>query len=146
MAALISCEETPTHKLHHPWTGPYQVLKQILEATNRIMQVDGKRQCKVVHFNRLKPCPSNIQVKVNTNKATNNTQKNVEQSSEPVDSEQCQVLGLAYSSLMMMMMMVPSIQCMHNNQLLCHLYPHLEGTLRDTNNPPARYNDFVSHS
>ena len=79
------------HKLHHPWTRPYQVLKQISKATYRIKQVDGKRQCKVVHFNSQKPCLSNIGVKVNINKATSKKQKNVEHLSEQVDSEQVQM-------------------------------------------------------
>ena len=49
-------------KLHHPWTGPYKIIKRLSEATYRIQKVEGRRQRKIVHFDRLKPCPANIQL------------------------------------------------------------------------------------
>ena len=42
-------------KLHHPWTGPYQVVKRLSDITYRIRNLKTKRQRQVVHFNRLKP-------------------------------------------------------------------------------------------
>ena len=134
-------------KLHHPWTGPYQVLKQISEATYRIKQVDGKRQRKVVHFDRLKPCPNNIRVK---EKAVNTQQKNVEQSSETVDNEQVQTPSIG-----------TNLQLIDgddddddgnrqtvDSQLLTTASP-LPPPRRYPERhrqPPARYNDFVPHS
>ena len=47
-------------KLHHPWAGPYKVVKKLSDATYRIEQIKGRRHRKVVHFDRLKLCPKNI--------------------------------------------------------------------------------------
>ena len=43
-------------KLHHPWTGPFTVLKRLSEADYRIKEVYGKKMPSVVHFDRLKLC------------------------------------------------------------------------------------------
>lgn len=51
-------------KLHHPWTEPYKVLKKISDVDYRIKEVYGKKPAVVVHFNRLKPCPSGIRLPV----------------------------------------------------------------------------------
>ena len=40
-------------KLHHPWTGPFRVLKKLSDCDYRIK---GRRSPIVVHFNRLKLC------------------------------------------------------------------------------------------
>ena len=42
-------------KFHHPWTGPYKVIKQLSDVNYRIQSVPGRRRM-VVHFDRLKPC------------------------------------------------------------------------------------------
>ena len=47
-------------KLYHPWSGPYRVVKKLSEANYRIEQFQGRRTRKIVHFDRLKPCPKNI--------------------------------------------------------------------------------------
>lgn len=47
-------------KLHHPWTGPFKVLKQLSDTTYRIQHLYSNRQRKVVHFDRLKPCTNMI--------------------------------------------------------------------------------------
>ena len=44
-----------SRKLHHPWPGPWQVLKRISDATYRIQDSRNKRKRLIVHFNRLKP-------------------------------------------------------------------------------------------
>ena len=44
-------------KFHHPWTGPYEVIKRLSDATYRIVNTQLKRQRLVVHFDRLKLCP-----------------------------------------------------------------------------------------
>ena len=43
-------------KLHHPWTGPYRVIKKLSECDYRIKHDNGKKPPMVVHFNRLKRC------------------------------------------------------------------------------------------
>ena len=45
-----------TKKLHHPWKGPYHVLKRLTDSTYRIQSLSNPREHAVVHFNRLKPC------------------------------------------------------------------------------------------
>ena len=45
-------------KLHHPWSGPFEIVKRLTDATYRIANQAAKRQRFVVHFNRLKPCVS----------------------------------------------------------------------------------------
>ena len=47
-------------KLHHQWTGPYKVTKKLSDVTYRIQHAQRRNQRKVVHFDRLKSCPSNI--------------------------------------------------------------------------------------
>jgi len=42
-------------KLHHPWTGPWRVLKRISDATYRIQHLDTKQKRPVLHFDHLKP-------------------------------------------------------------------------------------------
>ncbi|MES9880796.1 MAG: DDE-type integrase/transposase/recombinase [Sedimenticola sp.] len=44
-----------TKKLRRPWCGPYLVKDKISDLVYKI-QMEGTRACKVVHFNRLKPC------------------------------------------------------------------------------------------
>ena len=43
-------------KLHHPWTGPYEVVTKLSDVTYRIRDIEKKRIRRVVHFNRLKRC------------------------------------------------------------------------------------------
>ena len=57
-------------KLHHPWTGPFKVVKQLSDATYRIQRLDRNRQRKVVHFDRLKPCTSEITPTPNQHQTT----------------------------------------------------------------------------
>ena len=49
-------------KLHHPWSGPFRVLKRISDSTYRIQQLQGRKYRKIVHFDRLKLCPNNIRL------------------------------------------------------------------------------------
>ena len=42
-------------KFHRPWTGPYQVVKQLSESTYRVRHVLNNHY-KNVHFDRLKQC------------------------------------------------------------------------------------------
>lgn len=45
-----------SRKLHHPWTGPFKVIKQLTECDYRIRGLGRKKKIHVVHFNRLKLC------------------------------------------------------------------------------------------
>ena len=45
-----------TKKLHHPWKGPYCVVKRLTDSTYRVQSLSNPRERAVVHFNRLKPC------------------------------------------------------------------------------------------
>jgi hypothetical protein len=49
-------------KLHHPWTGPYRIVSKLSDAVYRIQHLRVRRKCLVVHFDRLKPCPSDIRL------------------------------------------------------------------------------------
>ena len=51
-----------SRKLHHPWAGPFKVLKRISDSTYRIQKLEGRKRKKIVHFNRLKSCPNNIRL------------------------------------------------------------------------------------
>ena len=43
-------------KFHHPWTGPYIVIKKLSDTTYRIQHHNKKNKRLVVHFDRLKWC------------------------------------------------------------------------------------------
>ena len=45
-----------SRKLHHPWTGPFRVVKRLSDVNYRIQHVQHPRKRMVVHFDRLKPC------------------------------------------------------------------------------------------
>ena len=44
-------------KLHHAWSGPFKIIKQLSDATYRIADTHEKHHRQVVHFDRLKLCP-----------------------------------------------------------------------------------------
>ena len=41
-----------SHKLHHPWTGPYHTVKDLSDVTYRIQHARGRKQRLVVHFDQ----------------------------------------------------------------------------------------------
>ena len=43
-------------KLHHSWTGPYCIVKQLSDVTYPIQHTQGRKNHLVVHIDRLKPC------------------------------------------------------------------------------------------
>ena len=47
-------------KLHHPWTGPFKIVKRLSDITYHIWSCRGRRRRLVVHFNHLKPCPDDM--------------------------------------------------------------------------------------
>ena len=56
LAAFPGDKAWTVKKLHHPWTGPYTVVKRLSDITYRIAHPTSKRQRQVVHFDRLKRC------------------------------------------------------------------------------------------
>ena len=137
-------------KLHHPWTGPYQVLKQISDATYRIKQVDGKRQRKIVHFDRLKPCPSNIRLKNKSSETTSTEQRNDEQTSRPADEIQVKTPNVG-TNLQLVDEDDDDQQTMdvHSQTEQPSSRSHSPPPRRYPDRhrqPPARYNDFIPHA
>ena len=51
-----------TKKLHHPWTGPYRVIKRLPDSTFWIQLLRAPHKRLVVHFNWLKPCGDALEV------------------------------------------------------------------------------------
>ena len=49
-------------KLHRPWTGPYRVIRRLSDAVYRLQDTQHRRRRPVVHFNRLKICPSSVRL------------------------------------------------------------------------------------
>ena len=45
-----------SRKLHCPWTGPYKIIEMITDSDYKIKGLRGRKQCHIVHFNRLKLC------------------------------------------------------------------------------------------
>ena len=43
-----------SRKLHKPWSGPFKVIKKLLEVNYRIQKLKNRRNRVVVHFDRLK--------------------------------------------------------------------------------------------
>ena len=61
----LHCPAVPqgqSRKLHRPWTGPFRVVRKLSDATYSIQTARAQWQRLVVHFDRLKPCPSNIRL------------------------------------------------------------------------------------
>lgn len=49
-------------KLHRQWTGPFRVVRRLSTVNYRIQDLRSPRRRLIVHFDRLKPCPSNIRL------------------------------------------------------------------------------------
>ena len=72
-----------SRKLHHPWKGPFRVLKRISDVTYRIQNEQCKRQRLVVHFDRLKPCNTKVRLEKQAKR----------QHSKPVTTDQRKPIG-----------------------------------------------------
>ena len=57
-------------KFHHPWKGPYHVLKHISDCDYLIEQASGDHTQIIVHFNRLKPLKPGTRFQVNSDGAS----------------------------------------------------------------------------
>ena len=51
-------------KLHHPWQGPYRVIKRLSDSTYWIQTAKGVRKRHIVHFDRLKPCHPDTRIEL----------------------------------------------------------------------------------
>ena len=47
-------------KLYCPWSGPYRIVTRLSDVTYRICSLNGCPTWRIVHFDRLKPCPMDI--------------------------------------------------------------------------------------
>ena len=59
----LHCPAVPrgcSRKLHHPWKGPFRVIKKLSNVLYSIQNVKKRQQKLIVHFNRLKYCSSNM--------------------------------------------------------------------------------------
>ena len=60
-------------KPHHPWSGPWKVVKSLSEPVYRIQGRSGSKQRRmIVHFDRLKPCPKGTEFVTLNSKRTDN--------------------------------------------------------------------------
>ena len=48
-------------KINRPWTGPFQIVRRIGDMTYRIQNLYN-RQRRLVHIDRLKPCPKDVRL------------------------------------------------------------------------------------
>ena len=103
-------------KLYHPWTGPYEVVKKLSDATYRIVHTQSKRQRLVVHFDRLKLCPPGTRLPLPTQLPSTTQDKltHVHSPSQPFGT---------------------NLQLVDVDDPPSHRYP------RRTHNPPDRYSD-----
>ena len=50
-------------KLHCPWSGPFTIIKKLSSVVYRIQDTrKARKNRKVVHFDRLKPCAENTRL------------------------------------------------------------------------------------
>ena len=143
---LVWLQTPPTsrissRKLYHPWSGPFKVIKQISESTYRIQQLNGRKQRKVVHFDRLKPCPPNIRLEMS--QQTTSTSPNDEQEPSTKTNTGLVLIGTNLE-------LIDDDNHGQENSTAAH-YPepqtrtHNHRYRQRDRRPPQRYDDFVSH-
>ena len=54
-------------KLHHPWTGPYEVMSKLSDVNYKIALIGGNDKTFIVHFDRLKRCTPGSRPSVHCN-------------------------------------------------------------------------------
>ena len=76
---LYSLAVPPGHskKLHHPWYGPFEIIKCLSDATYRIADVQASHHTQVVHFDRLKLCPPDIRLTCREQSSQSPTEQSV---------------------------------------------------------------------
>ena len=137
---------TTSRKLYHPWSGPFRVVKQISESTYRIQQIDGRRIRKIVHFNRLKPCPPGVRLQqtdlehpTTTTTSDESQQDSRHSSSVPQRTAIGEQLQLIDDDDEQESRTIPRPAVDVTPATSTSRYPQRE------RRAPSRYNDFVSH-
>ena len=65
-------------KLHCPWSGPFRIIKKLSSVVYRIQDTRrARKNRKVVHFDRLKPCPDNTRLDDSNLKVRSQTEPGV---------------------------------------------------------------------
>ena len=65
-------------KLHCPWSGPFRIIKKLSSVVYRIQDTRrARKNRKVVHFDRLKPCPENTRLDDSNLKVRSQTEPGV---------------------------------------------------------------------
>ena len=135
-----------SRKLYHPWSGPFRVVKQISESTYRIQQIDGRRIRKIVHFNRLKPCPPGVRLQqtdlehpttTTSDKSQQNSRHSSSASQRTAIGEQLQLIDDDDDEQESRTIPRPAVEVTPATST--SRYPQRE------RRAPSRYNDFVSH-
>ena len=132
-----------SHKLYHPWTGPFKVVKKLSEVTYRLQQVQRPRTRKVVHFDRLKLCRDGNNVLDTHPQAA---EDNVPTQSAPSAEDDVIPRSVPYGTNIELIdndddmehAVVPLPQPM-TEMTSTHRYPVRE------RRPPVRLNDYVRH-
>ena len=136
-------------KLYHPWSGPHKVVKKLSDANYRIEQLQGRRNRKIVHFDRLKLCPPNIRL----NEEQVDGQEVTDLQNVPSEDTQQTELSLVGQNLQIIdyddeelpvgpneadtaTAMLPSV--VPNSGVPSSRYPRRE------HRPPIRFNDFMA--
>ena len=129
-----------SRKLYHPWTGPYKIVKQLSEVTYRIQKLHGRKQRKIVHFDRLKPCPENVRLDHDSDNSrppgdiTSTSRHNVTQTYTPANIGE-------------------DIELMEDDDNWENSQPAIQSPVTAPNTrypsrdrrPPSRYDSFVRH-
>ena len=110
-------------KFHHPWKGPYRVLKHTSDCDYLIEQASGDHTQMIVHFNCLKPCKPGTRFQVNSDGESH-------VNADPPTSVQVQngsnIVG-------------ENLELVETNDKTTAVLP---ARLR---RPPSRFADFISH-
>ena len=96
MVWLYSAVTPPNshRKLHHPWTGPYQILSKLSDLNYKIAPTHDLCRTSIVHFDRLKKChsgsqfPTTCMSRSSPSLFTHTTSHNIGEDAELVDGSE----------------------------------------------------------
>ena len=117
-------------KFHKPWTGPYRVLTKLSDSTYRIKHTNRPFKIKVVHFDRLKPCHSDIRLPREVLPHTVPRPPQAHTSQPPIGTN-VEIVDVTELRSPVENVDVPE--------------PERRYPLRASRQAPARYDDFMSH-
>ena len=118
-------EKGQSKKFHHPWKGPYRVLKKISDCDYLIESVADKHTQTIVHFNRLKRCKEGTRFQQDLQ-----TCDKSQPSTDPPGSNQHEAVSHSVGE---------NLELVDSNDTTTLTRP-----VR-TSRPPSRYTDFISH-